>query len=139
MHRLGLFRSRSTRRSSKFLRTEHKSDPEDPPFGPAEDQSFFPLMWSTYINDEWLVVYQTLFALNILRGLPSTADNLRSALVRSVSDLDIRVYHFGIMTFVTDGGADIVKALEGLTRVHYLAHAINICKIFRCHWRSAAG
>ena len=46
MHRFGLFKSSSTRRSLTCLRTEQKSDsvdPEDPPFGPAKDQSFFPL------------------------------------------------------------------------------------------------
>ena len=48
MHRFGLFRPKSARRSLKFLRTAQKYDPEDPPFGPAEDQSCF-LLASTQI------------------------------------------------------------------------------------------
>ena len=71
MHRFGLFRSRSTRRSSKFLRTEQKSDPEDPedpPFGPAEDQSCFPLDGETISYGETLTYSVILVSWKCRRG-----------------------------------------------------------------------
>ncbi|KAK3925939.1 Transposable element Hobo transposase [Frankliniella fusca] len=55
----------------------------------------------------------------------TTAENVRSALLRELAALGITEAEFLKMDWVTDQGANVVKALESVNRYDCMAHCIN--------------
>ncbi|KAK3909540.1 Transposable element Hobo transposase [Frankliniella fusca] len=55
----------------------------------------------------------------------TTGDDIRSALVREFTTLGFTEEEFEKVEWVTDQGANVVKALEGMKRYDCMAHCIN--------------
>ena len=65
-----------------------------------------------YINDFWELINRLLFMLPLPPDEPTTAEYIRAALRANVSELGISPCLLQNITFISDGGADVKKALE---------------------------
>ena len=76
-----------------------------------------------YIED-WEMVTRLAFSLSV-EGATSS-DQLKGFLIDKLVEIGIPYDFIENIIFVTDGGADIVKALEEYRRLYCMCHAINI-------------
>ena len=79
-----------------------------------------------YINEEWILINRLLFILPLPPDEAATAESQRAALKRFVEEMGIPPDFLEEITWVCDGGADIVKALEVYNRLYCIAHALNV-------------
>lgn len=73
---------------------------------------------------EWSLESRVAFSVTV--GSSSTSDQLKDFLRDKMEEMGIPIRLQDDIVFVTDGGADIVKALEEYVRLYCMAHALNV-------------
>jgi predicted Zn-ribbon and HTH transcriptional regulator len=79
-----------------------------------------------FITKDWVLVRRLLFIFPLNGEESCTSEYLQAALRDFVLKLGIDPELLGNIVFVTDGGADIVKALQNYRRIYCIEHALNI-------------
>ncbi|XP_052125546.1 uncharacterized protein LOC113215437 isoform X2 [Frankliniella occidentalis] len=77
-----------------------------------------------FISDKWKIQFRLLLAVPLpFEEGPTTAEKLRAALDAALQKFELDATK---LSWVTDNGSDIVKALNGTSRFYCANHAINI-------------
>lgn len=84
-------------------------------------------MTAHYITPKWTLLCRTLFTIDMPADEPCSADNVRAALKRNLASMGVPADLVDNMVFVTDGGLDMVNAVQPFsTRLYCMGHGLNI-------------
>jgi hypothetical protein len=78
-----------------------------------------------YIDSAWKLIKYVIFTCNFTDDQRKTGANIEKELIRSCSKFGLETDQFKKLRFVTDRGANVIKALENYERYSCSCHVIN--------------